>query len=62
MMNSLTAYINETKGELKHVSWPTRKQTINFTIAVVAISLLTALYLSFFDGVFIFALEKLLFR
>jgi preprotein translocase subunit SecE len=45
----LINYIQETKGELKHVTWPTRKQAIAFTIIVIVVSILTALALGFFD-------------
>jgi len=45
-------YLKETKAELKHVSWPTRSQAINFTVMVIAISILTALFLGLFDTIF----------
>jgi len=45
-------YIRDTKGEMKHVSWPTRAQSFAFTALVIAISILTALYLGFFDFIF----------
>jgi len=48
----LIDYLKSTKAELKHVSWPTKKQAIAFTIIVVLISVLTALYLGFFDFIF----------
>lgn len=51
--------LKEVKSELKHVSWPTRKQTIWFTAIVIVFSLLTALLLGFFDTVFVDILEKL---
>jgi preprotein translocase subunit SecE len=51
-MSRFINYLKDTKGELKHVSWPTRKQSIVFTILVIAISILTALYLGLFDFVF----------
>ena len=57
-MNWLIEYFKETKAELKHVSWPTQAQTLNFTTAVILISLAVAFYLSFFDSVFILILEK----
>ncbi len=41
---------------MKHVSWPTQKQAIVFTVLVIFISLLTAAYL----GVFDFILTRLL--
>lgn len=50
-------YLKETKGELKHVSWPTRKQAIVFTIVVVIISVAMALYLGFLDSIFLKGLE-----
>lgn len=49
---SLITYFKETRAELKHVTWPTKKQAIMYTIVVIVISLLTAAYLGFFDYVF----------
>lgn len=51
-------YIKETRNELRHVSWPTRKQAIVFTIIVIAISLGVAVVLGFFDFIFSLILEK----
>ncbi len=48
----LKQYINETKAELKHVSWPTRNQTVVYTILVIAISVAVSLYLGAFDYIF----------
>jgi preprotein translocase subunit SecE len=53
----LINYIKDTRGELKHVSWPTRKQTIVFTALVIIISLFTAALLGFFDFLFSYLLE-----
>lgn len=51
-------YIKETRGELKHVSWPTRRQTIVYTIIVILISFGVAFFLGFFDFIFTQILEK----
>lgn len=51
-MAKLIEYIKETRAELKHVSWPTRKQAIVFTVVVIVISLITAAYLGAFDYIF----------
>ncbi len=51
-------YIKETKVELKHVSWPTRRQTVIFTIIVILISISVAFFLGFFDFIFTKLLEK----
>jgi len=55
---SLIDYLRETKGELKHVSWPSRRQTAVFTLIVILISIATAYFLGVFDYVFKIALEK----
>lgn len=49
---SLQSYIKDTKGELKHVNWPTKEQTINFTIVVVVLAVLVGVLLGFFDFIF----------
>lgn len=53
----LAQYLKETQAELKHVSWPTREQTIYFTVVVIVVSIVTALFLGLFDGLFRKALE-----
>ena len=49
---SLESYIKDTKGELKHVTWPTRQQTIAFTIVVVCLAVFVGVLLGFFDFIF----------
>jgi len=51
-MNSIIDYLRSTRGELKHVSWPTQRQTVIYTILVIAISLVTAFYLGALDFIF----------
>lgn len=53
-------YIKETKGELKHVSWPTRNQAMAFTAIVIAVSLVIAFFLGFFDLIFSKILSKVI--
>ena len=48
----LAQYIKDTRSELNHVAWPTRVQTLVYTILVVAISILVSLYLGLFDFLF----------
>lgn len=42
-------YLKETKAELKEVSWPTKSQTISFTILVILISVIVAMFLGAID-------------
>jgi len=54
---SIISYIKETKAEMAHVSWPTKKQTTSFTIAVIVFSFAVAFYLGAFDSLFKYLLE-----
>ncbi|NLE07403.1 MAG: preprotein translocase subunit SecE [Parcubacteria group bacterium] len=49
---SINNYLKETKAELSHVNWPTKKQSIVFSLVVVIISVLVALFLGLFDFLF----------
>jgi preprotein translocase subunit SecE len=61
-MNKTTEYIKEVIAEMKHVTWPTRQQTIFYTITVLVISIAIAYYLGLFDAVFSRGLQWLLGR
>jgi preprotein translocase subunit SecE len=50
----------ETKTELKHMTWPTKSQTISYTLVVIILSVLVAYMLGLFDFLFSRGLEKLL--
>ncbi len=45
----LIQYAKETQVELKHVSWPTRKQAVIFTVIVILVSVGVSLFLGFAD-------------
>ena len=55
---ALIQYLKDTRGELNHVAWPTRTQTVVFTVLVILISIAVALYLGFFDYVLTTGLGK----
>lgn len=59
-MSKITEYFKETKTELKHVIWPSRMQTIYYTLIVIVLSFLVAYFLGLFDFIFSKGLEKLL--
>jgi preprotein translocase SecE subunit len=48
----ITEYIKDTRTEMTHVTWPSRKQAILFSVAVVVVSIATALFLGLFDYIF----------
>jgi preprotein translocase subunit SecE len=53
-------YFKEVRGEMRHVSWPTRQQTILYTGIVVGVSLLTAAYLGLLDYIFAAIIQKII--
>jgi len=55
MLNPVS-YIKEVTSELKKVTWPTRRQTIDMTMLVVVISIVVAIYLTGVD----FILKKVI--
>ena len=59
-MSKLTEYIKETKGELKHVIWPSKNQTFYYTLIVVVLSIIVAYYLGIFDYIFGQGLQRLI--
>jgi len=59
-MSKFKEFINETKTELKHVNWPSRSQTIVFTVIVVLISVIIAYLLGFFDFLVSLGLGKII--
>jgi len=59
-MKRFIRYIRDTKAELVHVKWPTKKQSIGFTAIVVVISIVTALTLGFFDYILSLIIQKFL--
>jgi preprotein translocase subunit SecE len=51
-MNKLTNYIKASISEMKKVTWPTKKETYNYTVLVIGISLAVAAFLGALDFVF----------
>ncbi|MEI7620067.1 MAG: preprotein translocase subunit SecE [Candidatus Falkowbacteria bacterium] len=51
-MNKLSNYIKDSVAEMKKVTWPTKKETYNYTLMVVGISLATAIFLGALDYFF----------
>jgi len=61
-MNKITEYIKEVIAESRHVTWPTRKQTLFFTVTVLIISIIVAYYLGALDYLFGEGLKLLLIK
>ena len=51
-MSGFIQYLKDTRTELAHVSWPTRRQAITSTILVVVVSIVVGLFIGLFDFLF----------
>ena len=47
----LARFWNETVGELKKVSWPSRREATNLTIVVLIVMVTMSLFLFFVDSI-----------
>jgi len=45
-------YFKDVRAEMRHVSWPSRTQTIAYTVVVIAVSIGIAVYLGLWDYLF----------
>lgn len=52
IFKSIKDYFVGAYAELKKVTWPTKKQTVNYSLLVVALSLGVALLFSVLDFIF----------
>ncbi len=57
MANKLTNYIKGSVEEMKKVTWPTKKETYNYTLLVMGISVAVAAFLGALDYIFNWGLE-----
>ncbi|MBI5645180.1 preprotein translocase subunit SecE [Candidatus Kaiserbacteria bacterium] len=57
-MAGVGQYLKDTQAELRHVAWPTRMQTIVYTVLVIVVSVGISLYLGLFDYLFTTALTR----
>jgi len=51
-------FFQESKQELKRVNWPTKQETVRYTLFVIGFSLAFAAFLGVFDFAFLKALQN----
>lgn len=59
-MDKIIQYFKDSYAEMKKVTWPTKKQTINYSALVIAMSVGMAVFFSVLDYVFNLGLTKLI--
>ncbi|OGY92886.1 MAG: preprotein translocase subunit SecE [Candidatus Komeilibacteria bacterium RIFCSPLOWO2_02_FULL_48_11] len=61
-MNTIIKYLQDSRQELRKVSWPSKQETTNSTLLVIGVSLAVAAFLGAIDYGFNRLLEFLLQR
>jgi preprotein translocase subunit SecE len=61
-MTQLVKYIKATSAELRQVVWPTQRQALTYTVLVIIISTIVALYVGAFDYLFSQGIDMLINR
>ena len=56
----MKSYFKEVRSEMRHVSWPSRRQAGIYTAVVILVSLVTAAYLGLLDYVFAAAVRHII--
>lgn len=59
-MEKIVNYIKASIEEMKKVTWPTKKETYNYTMLVIGISLGVAVFLWGCDKLFEFGLQYII--
>jgi preprotein translocase subunit SecE len=60
MIDKIKTFLSEVALEVKKVNWPTRQETIKYTLIVLGISVGTAVFLGGLDYIFANLLSKII--
>lgn len=58
MYNKLKNFLRESKQEFKRINWPSRQETVRYTLFVIGFSLALAIFLGLLDFTFLYLLNK----
>jgi preprotein translocase subunit SecE len=59
-LKKFTNYFKEAYAEMRKVVWPTKKQTISYSIIVIALTLGVAIFFGVLDYIFNIGLELII--
>ncbi|HPN96461.1 MAG TPA: preprotein translocase subunit SecE [Candidatus Moranbacteria bacterium] len=62
MANKITQFLKEARAELMKVNWPTKEQTIRYTMTVIGISIAVAIFLGGLDYIFEIVLNRIILK
>jgi preprotein translocase subunit SecE len=58
ILQKVVTFLKEVRLEMKKVNWPTRRETIRYTLIVIGVSLVVAAFLGGWDFIFTTLLNK----
>jgi preprotein translocase subunit SecE len=58
MLAKIFTFLKEVRLEMKKVNWPTKQETMRFTLLVIGVSLFVAIFLGGIDFIFTAILNK----
>jgi preprotein translocase subunit SecE len=62
IFDKIASFLGEVRMEIKKVNWPTRSETLRYTLIVIGISVATAIFLGGIDFGFTTAINKFLIK
>ena len=62
MFEQLKQYFREVRVEMAKVKWPTKNDTVNYTIVVIGVSLAVAAFLGALDFIFTAGFDFFIFK
>ena len=62
MLQAIKNYLLGSYAEMKKVTWPTKQQTINYSLVVIGLSIFLAVFFAVLDNIFSFGISKIITR
>ena len=60
ILNKIIKYLKEVRLEMKKVNWPTKQETLKYTLIVIGTSLIVAAFLGMVDFLFTTLLNRII--
>jgi len=60
--NKIISFLKEVRLEMKKVNWPSRQETTKYTLIIIGVCVVVAIYLGGLDLLFTSLLEKFIYR
>lgn len=61
IFKKIIIFLKEVRLEMKKVNWPTKQETLRYTLIVIGVSVAVAIFLGTLDFIFTILLDKFIF-